>query len=431
MKIKKSKILLFGIPLLMASIAMITTSCSLFNFGNPNDNTNNKPNVLPNGNDVNNSSNNPLLSTDYEKINHMQFISERSFSLKFISNQSNNVGYGTGWIFAKDNSKQESYYIATNLHVASFIANGGKQLYEPSFNRNLNNYQYKNITNVKYNEIHFGQMFTMNQSNNIVAGTTMLNGNLNDTIYNQKVNINDVSIAYTTFNMFNQMKLFNEYNIYNDNFINNATQDLAVLKIDFSKRQYINPFGILNKNDTIKKSLDAYDRNPTRFANSYNFSKDKITVAGFPANQGSGKWTSSLNNISTNNPFVGLSMNRSGWHDYISQNIPISEIKEKYALLNNIPYVANGYASQINVSLQALFNNLNLEGGSSGSMAINEKNEVIGIYWGGYTLSNNSMLGGVDLFKNNNIYNRNNQIVLNKYDTLFDFKTKVLNSNIL
>lgn len=428
MKTNKKIFLVFGISLVSLSIPFYLTSCSLFS--NKIDDKINQPqdkpsedNNLPPSDIIN-----PTIS-DYEKINNMQFISERTFSLKFTSYESRNVGYGTGWIFGKDMLESNSYYIATNLHVASFIANGGKQTYEPIYNENLNTYEYKLTNNTKFNEIQFGQIIDDSDKNNIVVGTTKTEGLINETKYLQKINLDYVSIAYTTFDMFNNMQLYNEYNVYNDSFIKNATQDLAILKIDFSKIEYVNYF-YDKKIDFIKKSLEAYDKNPTRFAKSYDYKKDKITIAGFPANEGLGKWSSSRGLIS-NNIIQGLKINRSSWKSFINNDINIEDIKKNYALLNNISYASNNYASQINVSLQSLFSNLNLQGGSSGSMAINEKNEVVGIYWGAYNFSNGTTLGAIDLFKNNiNYYSNGKNIILMPYDTIFNFSEKIKNTNI-
>lgn len=427
MKTKNKVSLIFSASLLVLSLPIILTSCSLFETNVKNPNKTPWDSNSPNNNDNINNDNSSSLNSP-EVMDKMQFISERSFSLKFTSYTSKNIGYGTGWIFAKDNSNIDTYYIATNLHVASFIANSGKSSYQLIRNESLNTYQYRLSTNTTFNEIHFGQMLT-NKNGDIYAGTTNANASLQETQYIQKVNINNVSVAYTTFDMFNNMQLFNKFNVYNDEYVKNATQDLAILKVDFSKREYINNFR--TKTDVIKKSLDAYDRNPTKFAKNYDYRNDKITIAGFPADKGSGKWTSSINMIS-NDIFQGLQLDRSLWSAFIEKNLNMDDVKRNYSLLNNISYITDNYASQMNVSLQVLFNNLDLQGGSSGSMAINEKNEVVGIYWGSYNYSNGAKLGAIDVFKNDiNYYSGNNEnIILKGYDTILDFTKHIKNTNI-
>lgn len=393
---------------------------------------------------------NPVKKNNQQKKDPIQFISERTFSLKMISHPDvdgrRSVGYGTGWLFAKDQSLSTNnltYYLATNLHVGSILFNSGKKAYE--YDPTTRQYSLK--TNQVFDEIQFGQVVsplngqTSIFKNNYKVGTRSDKLDYSKTYYTQMVDKSGIEFSYLTFDMFNKMKIQDKFKVYNEDIISNATQDLAILKIDFSKRKDIRPNSILTGTDPILKALKAYDDDPTVFATSEytNSSNDfNITVGGFPftkgimPNSGDGAWTTSksINNLSYDEKMFGTNFNRQNWN----HNLPLHEqdmekIKKEYILDSNIPFITNDYASYMNTSLQVLFANLNLAGGSSGSMAINQDNEVIGIYWGIYTKNTymNGLVnyGVVDLF-----INESNNNDVQKYNTISDFATKVKNTNL-
>lgn len=80
-----------------------------------------------------------------------------------------------------------------------------------------------------------------------------------------------------------------------------------------------------------------------------------------------------------------------------------------------------------NSATQVVAWGVDLKGGSSGSVAINSKNEVIGIYWGGLTYKTNGdnkeyFSGRIDLLNGNGPGSSNRY----KYNILNDI-TKILN----
>lgn len=395
-------------------------------------------------------------SENYENINNLKFISERTFSLKMVSKPNSSgarsIGYGTGWLFAKDMSSkanQLTYYLATNLHVGAILFNSNKVSYE--YNQSSNNYQLEK--NLIFDEIQFGQVITNLNENysNYEIGTTETKLEVAETYYTQKVDKSAIEFSYLTFDMFNSMQLEDRYKIYNESIIKNATQDLAILKIDFSKRKYIDyPISPLKNKDPILKALNAYDANPTRFANKQEYSDDlldlnnknsKIIVGGFPfvktyeqKNSSGGAWTTSnsLQNVLYSNTEAGISFNKSDWKKGIYSN-DMDFIKKYYVINGNIPFITNDYASYTNTSLQFLFENLNLSGGSSGSMAINEKNEVVGIYWGTYYRIDGLIgrtFGAIDSFINDGDKQDKSGLTVKKYNTISDFVSKVNNTNL-
>lgn len=435
---------------LSLSIPILATSCASTSNSFNNIDLYKLPNYKNVNPDYNITPNPQSEIKKYESIDHTQFISERTFSLKMVSepdlNGTRSIGYGTGWLFAKDTNSELTYYLATNLHVAGILFNSGKKAYE------YDGKTYKLKENKIFNEIQFGQVITESGTNNeYTVGTTESKLNYSKTYYTQKVEKEAIEFSYLTFDMFNKMNLVDKDKVYNEKIIKNATQDLAILKIDFSKRSYIDSKSKLYNTDPILKSLNAYNANPTRFAsteyknNSYiQGSNLDITVGGFPyeeslfSRDGNGAWKTSNSfddEITYNGQMLGSNFSKKNW----KQNIATSDmdlIKRNYILQSNIPFITNDYASYVNTSLQALFKNLNLSGGSSGSMAINNRNEVIGIYWGTYnSYSNNdfqpNILGAIDLFVNSNDKTSYGGLLgVSKYNTISDFVARVENTNL-
>lgn len=386
-----------------------------------------------------------LIINETQKINYetpnpngIQYISERSFSLKIsgiYSNESStrtSTVYGTGWLFAKDttpNNNNFTYYVATNLHVASSIQNAGKTYYVKNENG-----VYQQETGIKYNSIQFGQIGEI-KNNEFIPGTTSKEINWNDInfyqyipIYSNNIENNPIKIFYTSFDMFKNKniqywsqkeKIENNYNfVYGDESINNGTLDIAILKIDFSSRQWIDSS---KQVDTLKYALSNFDKKPTKFAKTNN-TKDPITIAGFPVNQQQSlpEWQALENKKFYNKQNGSNAFKMNNWKDGIPENTNNDSIKKNYSLPTNINYVTNEYASYWNVASQYMYDNANLHSGSSGSMAINPNNEVIGIYWGTYQLSDGSIKGVVDTFINSKYENE----FLKKYNLINDFSTK-------
>lgn len=384
--------------------------------------------------DKNNVDNNP-------NPKNIKFISERSFSLRFDSN--GELGYGTGWLFAKDPSVQNNnftYYVATNLHVAAFLQN---------INKTYTNEEGNIVNGANFHRLSFGQILTRNADGSFETGTTNSFLSPYEINYWQYVPISDVSIAYTSFDLFSKIHvtetdrngIFYDSNT-SDQTPKNYTSDIALLKINFANRKPINNSLQI---DPIKLALDAFDRNPTKFytGNMVNNKTKKITIAGFPAvdrnqfpNSANVKWISksnlTINSFTTglSNKINPLNLLPTGWINK-TQAEKIAYAKT-HVLPSYIPFVDDAYASRKNVALQALFRNTEtLSGGSSGSMVVDENNMVIGIYWGSYRIASNQSpegidYGAIDLFINSQpVVNALSQVLLSPYNTINDIKTKL------
>lgn len=415
------------------TVSLSTTACSLFGLEN-------------------NLSFKILTEIERKTENNMQFLSQRTFSLKFYDGS--NYMYGTGWIFAKDNDDKgtpdnyhdDTYYIATNLHVASAIQNRNQTSYV------VNNNSATKTSYVNYNKIYFGVVSEDGQT----SGTNYTLEDYTKTYYNSYIDISNYSsedlIAYTTFDMFNKMNIYDLTQSYYKDVVENGTMDLAILKIDFSQLKAIN-----NKtsNTLVEQNLDAYIKNPTTFNSSGYTTNESVTIAGFPyykdsqTNQHGTKWSATYNvpprqltnNLNETTGYLATYANKANqaWLNGVSDNDKhsVDNIIDKYVLNGDISYKYNGYAGYRNIARQAMFYNVLLSSGASGSMAINENNEVVGIYWGTYKTSEGS-IGTIDSFINNKVFSEKASFslpdtkieILKQYNVLNDFMDKVPNTNL-
>ena len=354
------------------------------------------------------------------------YISKRTFSLRFSGNDGT-AGYGTGWLFAKDKDNDLSYYLATNLHVAAFVQNTQDDRYEW-------NKEWIKSKGYKFNKLSFGQVISRNKdSNKLELGTNLNSLPANKTLYSQYVPMNSVSIAYTTFDMFNKLAYDDPYSVFNDQIVKNGTMDFALLKVDFSSRQWNGNFTTeIREFDPLLQSLKNFDSDPTKFAKTHS-EKNTITVAGFPYKEiggtGAGAFEAA-SNISVSDKFAGLLMDNSDWNVYykIASSIDIETFKKYYVLPSFIPYYDDDFSSRRNVAFQYIMNNLDLDHGSSGSMAINEKNEVVGIYWGSYsTVANGHVknMGAIDLFISDKTISNKLQVISKPYNVFDDIQSKL------
>lgn len=337
----------------------------------------------------------------------VKFISERTMSLSFQTDRGDALT-GTGWIMSKvnDDVNDFRYYVGTNLHVASAINNMGKSAHT------YKDGSYTLTTIPNFNSLYIGQIISKNVDGNKTYDVGVVSGKSTEFGYWNRLpitstndaNVSNVSVAWTTFDIFNNQQFADPYNIYNQTTIENATMDFAVLEINFDPDQYklINSPTVENFNP-IQKMLENYTNNPTKFADKYK-DNEAITIGGFPIygsknNMPNAVWETA-ENIYSNERYYGLILNRSDWKSNIDETDD-NKIKKEYTLRLDIQYITDSYAGYRNVANQVLFSNLNLASGSSGSMAVNANNEVVGIYWGTYGATNTTF-GTIDLFKSFN-----------------------------
>lgn len=373
----------------------------------------------------------------------VKFISERTMSLSFQNDAQ--ALTGTGWIMSKvnDDVNDLRYYVGTNLHVASALENSGRSAYTYSDSR------YTNTPLPIFTNLKIGQIISKNIDGYGTYDVGVVSGKSTQFGYWSQLPISSVKVAWTTFDVFNQMNLEDPFKIYDETIIGNGTMDFAVLEIDFANRQATNSSadGVddfqSDQNNPIKKMLDDYSANPTKFASSYK-DKEAITIGGFPVHKSNGNnvtvsWETAENIYSkSTDHYFGMILDRSNWRNGIDSSIDNETIKKQYSLRLDIQYVDDNYAGYRNVANQVLFSNLNLASGSSGSMAINSNNEVVGIYWGTYNTSNQSY-GTIDLFKSftqkeyttYKFDNLNKEYIVSKpYDIINSFNTSFPNNSL-
>ncbi|KFB07859.1 DUF31 family putative serine protease [Malacoplasma iowae] len=396
----------------------------------------------------------------------LKYISERSLSLKFEfspidSNSTKTDVYGTGWIVGKDKSSEHKYYVATNMHVAGALSLSNYSYKDYRVYNNswyYNQIQKQTLTGLDIGIVGKGEKTSNNFSKLTSFGTTkpqetLINNNTYDGIlaYIKDPNSNDsvlksnnVSIVYSGYQSFNNQlyKDVNNINLrYNEslnpnNYLYNPTSDIAILSIDFSPFYDVGQNGnaiFINNVNVFKSFLDNYDKNPTKFASQYKPGED-VFVAGFPAatnvvNNVSPRW-SGVSYVKTEN------LLKNGYEDsFVTQpningnNVPLPDFSA--ANEDEIKYYGNmnnkDFFSFRNSATQVVAWGVDLKGGSSGSVAINSKNEVIGIYWGGLTYKTNGdnkeyFSGRIDLLNGNGPGSSNRY----KYNILNDI-TKILN----
>ncbi len=334
-----------------------------------------------------------------ENVTGVKYISERSFSLKFDGATNGNNLIGTGWLMAQDKTDTNQYYFGTNLHVASALNNINKRETYDYINNGINN-GYLPMTQSDYKYLSFGQITSIFDNNYEVG--ILPDAKKYEQNYYSRIDIKYANVAWTTFDIFNSMNFSDPFKVYNQNTIQNGTMDFAVIKVDFSYLEELSnitpPGNLPNINEKpMQKALNQFHKEPTKFANEF-VDNEAITVGGFPVKSGSAQWEST-NNVYSNKKYYGLVLDRTNWRHNIDVNISDEKIKKDYSLETDIKYITDQYASQRNVANQVLFENLNLVAGASGSMAINSKNEIVGIYWGTYGTSDGREIGAIDLFK--------------------------------
>lgn len=379
------------------------------------------------------------LQKAMKKSSQIEWISKRSFSLKFVSSVSA-IGFGTGWIFGKNKDELDKYYIATNMHVASFLQNQNKIYQEASGNRFINK------KGLEYSQIQLGIVGDKQIDGSISIGTDEPLRTVNDDgiHFITSIPVSNTKIVFSGFDVFNSSKDKNRFvdpfNIRGD-FINNAAIDLAIIEMDLSSnsRHPINNYS----DDIMDEFLDYYDDHETKFATTYgeNFD-DNIHLAGFPYdNEVLNPSSSTIGSNKHKQPiWVGASdIKRSQLISALSLTITKPGVLGDNPLATNqtanneIVYVTDEFASYRNVALQGLFEGIDLGGGSSGSLVINDNYEVIGIYWGVYKLKVKGKtvdMGGIDYFITRmHSVNVNNKIITSwDYNILKEVQEKIGNS---
>lgn len=306
----------------------------------------------------------------------LEYISQRTFSLEFDTISMSNGGEykinGTGWIMAKQ-PNTENYFIATNIHVASVVQNQGKT------------WQY-----VENNQVKTSVGNTIIQSKLGFITPTINNfetDRSNDiSPVRNYVNVSTPKIVYDATEGWSNVR-YNESN--SQSFIvKNPTSDFAVLEYNFDN---------IENNSPLKNFLKYFDNNPTKFANTYvtsDYSKDTNVyfMGGFPIKE--------MSQGDSESCWIGLSDLKSSSYFYNGNFISQSDDPSGAAPQNSLQYYKSDSQKWFwNISKDLTFIYASMGGGSSGSMVINQNDEVVGIYWGEIDFSNNESYAPVDLLR--------------------------------
>lgn len=373
------------------------------------------------------------------------WISQRTVSLLFgYSYSSSNSGFlsksesgstaGTGWIYKADQSSN-TFYIATNLHVAnilSFIGHSVTSYSEESNSYITNTYSANNFK--AYVGIAIGLTESVNNYSNTIAYfpvskpevvyTTTSDSSFND-LFNKSISSSSTSLSNTTSNT---SSVKNYYGV-GRNSANGQTSadkfygavDITVLKYTINAGSYSSSNDIRsNQNsnlsssdkntyiDTFKNWISNYFASPTKIYTDYidqlsNLSTQKLYMAGFPAyNSQTHDTGSSLSDITWlgfSNFTVATTVNGGSnsslstlnydGNEYLSNsggylNSPIAF----YSSSSSSSTPTNDYTdyNYISIGVSSYLEASSFSGSSGSPVVIQDSSgsfQIAGIYWGG------------------------------------------------
>lgn len=327
-------------------------------------------------------SNSQVVSANgYDYVN---YINDLSFSIRSTSS-TNSYLYGTGWLLAPVEDGQTNaydYYMMTNAHVQIGMAG------TPSNKKELKNVQFS-FCNIDISDDNFdSQYIDFNDQNNTVT-------------FNKDTLGKDVKTVYSNFDFLDfdsqQSKLDDNKNMcyQTDDVPTNCKADASIIEVDFSSK--------VSTCGNLKAKLDNVNSNyftdQTRYENVDNISTIPLLDTK------SIMFDSKSNTI--NESDVAPDINNDGKNNlYVlgfpyDQTIGVSKPKVNYAEVQLEPFSNKNIGLKVNnhnvcddqednseyntyCGNIAFCNNqaTNMQGGSSGSIVINENYDVVGIYWG-------------------------------------------------
>ena len=417
MKTKSLKKIFFG--LLFAVVPFTLSSCSA-------------PATVLNTIDVWKKYNTLGSYIDDSPSSALKWISQRTFSLRFLltpkdsEDKKMKYEFGTAWIYAKDDTSNFTYYLATNIHVANSLS---------LLTSETESYQESDwATSKKVQKYDFEGLALNFISEKNVSSTLRKNDGSMDYIYeypdgqdnyitllNADKSPQRPEIVYTATGKNLVKNVTGSKSFFDPKTkkeIKNPAVDFALIKVDFES--------VINEKNrsgiSVKEFLQTYDANPTFFSSSKTVSYDNsFYLGGFPEDNQNWKpnrnvaWLG-LNNIklTEENNFVSLS-----YDNKTSKYAVFDNPKGIMPLISSISYVNieqnnEKYLWYRNAANQLIIGGGSLGGGSSGSMLISYKNNqyyVVGIYWGAYEFTTrqgiNYSYGAVDLLRTNTYYIEN------------------------
>lgn len=349
----------------------------------------------------------------------------KSLSLKFEYNsyiESGGVNNkttisGTGWIWSVSGN---SYYVATNMHVAGSSTYANNKFYQYDDN------EYKKIIVASYTScIGFYNGSNVVESSYVsVPNPTVVYTTINDSNFNSVINPSDSKSYSSSAGGYENLKYW-------------GIADICILKyeinLDDYKTEHVDFYNWLSSYQNDQIIIYGSDKQDT---SSLNLSKYLYYSAGFP------KSSIPLEGYSiVEKPVSGFKLNNKvtkiygeGWKINSSTSTPITFIDSTFA--NKTKAISddtnqdtiNDYSSDptktnfLNESYTGYFYGHSDEG-SSGSMLVTNINgqlQIVGIYWGISTFEINGVtreLGSYDIF------------VTSKYNLAYNIQ-QAINSDI-
>ncbi|RXY96377.1 hypothetical protein D8X55_03935 [Malacoplasma penetrans] len=359
-----------------------------------------------------------LYSKQYntENSQYTPQIMNKTLTLKFEYSSSentsvySNVVWGTGWIWSV---KGNSYYVATNMHVAASVNFKNTKFYQYS-NSSYHLRDYSNVSQIKSSIGFYNGHNSENNSYVNVSTPTVVYTTINDTKYNAAFNSTNTK-SYSSSSGGQSLNYW-------------GVTDITILKYEINMESYS------SSNQDFYNWLKAYSSNPTSVYGSSNENANPLDLTRYTYYSGGFPKVSdpSITNSIMWEPVSDFKLNNEvtnafgeTWNKDTSNSIPITFIDETFANKNNnssstttttdnslngtLPTVTKDYSSDktstnfLNVSYTGYFYGHSDEG-SSGSMlatVIDGKLQVVGIYWGVsvFRIGNNEVeLGSYDIF---------------------------------
>lgn len=417
--IQISSIILCASALVIGGISFLTYSITRNIYNNFNNGSNSSDNDNSSGG----------AKTQSDASSATTWISQRTLSLRFSftitygsgwnSYNTSYYEYGTGWIYSA-NESTHTFYIATNLHVAGIIS---------LMNKTSND--IKESGNMYENSSYSTISTTYSNLTSYVGFAQNLTGNEDNSIEIPYYKVSNPELVYTTVtdNEFNSLfnSTSNQYYGVLGNSISSFSgiSDIAILKytinptnstnVDFTNYNYYN-LTEPSKTTAItnfKNWISTYFENPTKIyeGNMEDLSSSitsNLSMAGYPAYDINTKTSSTksiswlpFSNFSVHETYSPIKENnlKSKSQSYYSEPIKYMPGSSSSSLSDNY-YMSIGLLSELTADSYS---------GASGSPIVanfgtesNPDYEIVGIYWGAITYSNNISYGTMTWFATNN-----------------------------
>lgn len=331
-----------------------------------------------------------------------KWIIQREISIRFTLKPTDGVGnniytFGTAWIYGKDSTSTNNYtyYLATNIHVASNLneLNWTTDRYIQSTQGNGLVKKYT-LIGVSFNFISDSSLSSL-RKNDDGSMKYLWEANGTDSYINLWTNSSNKddetmpSIVYTATKnlLFGNNTMVDHYTNKN---IENPAIDFALIKVDFSNVVNQNN----SQNESVQTFLSSYDSNPTKFISSASIDYSKpFYLGGFPEAETYWKPNTSVAwiglsdiTLTPDNIFHNVDYQINNEYCDFSDPTSIAPIK------NSLEYVKKEgdqtYLWYRNTAEQLVIGDGSIGGGASGSMLVQETSSgnyrVVGIYWGAY-----------------------------------------------